>query len=560
MIIFLLSVLIPPYTQRVSAILILEEPTLPDVKNTWSPISLVYDNQYHNTSALWEEITIFDEAAGDLIEVDIMGSSHFGQDIKSVRITNELRTHQKAKTLVVANHHGREQISVEVALRFILDLLNNYGVDDFITEAINTQEIYVIPTINPDALDRVVNEHDYWLRKNARPFDDDGDGLSDEDPYEDIDGDGIVSAFVFYEKINGSENLLYYNWEGNDNDGDGLINEDLVGHIDLNRNYDMFFRNGTAWSDNSLVGNYPGVSAFSEPEIQVYRDFALDHRFAMAYSLHSGTNATYFAKTSLDYFERDLCEAMIPDFESFLPSSFHFNDRFPGDPNVGPIYAAGIWDNWMYFERKTLMPISLELYGNGTAADPAIEIPIFENSTHIIKEWKEIEWFYNPKPQNINSHWKVVKPYFPYLLENTPRLKADATLLSQGDSPGSLVNMSFVYTNLSPKLRSIATVNLYEEVTGNKIAEGEEIPANSTTQLDVTFLLPSSFTDSYEIKFGNEFVGYYHYIISKKTELASSIPSPIPFSILGVVLALIGTGFYILTSSRRNNRSISSGW
>ena len=113
---------------------------------------------------------------------------------------NEEITTQKAKSLVVAHQHGREQITVEAALRFIIYLINNYGIDDEITEHINTQEIFIIPTVNPDALDVVVEDEDYWLRKNLRPYDDDGDGLIDEDSYEDVNGDGIVSSFDVFEK------------------------------------------------------------------------------------------------------------------------------------------------------------------------------------------------------------------------------------------------------------------------------------------------------------------------------------------------------------------------
>ncbi len=557
LVIFLLSAFIPSYTYEASATLILEEHTPPDVQKTWGSLSLLYNNLFHNISILQDEIDAFDQAASDLIDVEVIGSSYHGQDIKSVRITNELRTRQKAKTLVVSHHHGNEQISVEVALRFIRDMLNNYGDDDVITKAIDSQEIYVIPTINPDALDRVVNENDYILRKNVRPFDDDGDGSIDEDPYEDIDGDGIVSIFTVYEKHNGTPVRLYYYYEGYDNDGDGLTNEDLIGHIDLNRNYDSFFRDGGSWGDDSLARNYPGISPFSEPETQAFRDFALQHRFAMAYSLHSGANATFFMKNSIRFVEPDLCEAMIFDLGSMLPSSFFFNDYFYGDPNEDPIYVAGGWDNWMYFIRKTLMPISLELYTSGPAQDPANEVPIIDNATHLVTEWKETVRAANPEAHKIERLWEDVQPYFPYLLENTPRMTVDATLNTRNDSPGSRVNITFICTNLSPRLHSVSTVDLFDD-TGTKIADGEVILANSTTQMSMKFPLPSTFTNTYEIRLGNEYVGYYRFIL-RKPELASSIPSPISFPILGVLIALIGTCFYIVKSRRRHNNLISSG-
>ncbi|MHA1557301.1 MAG: M14 family zinc carboxypeptidase, partial [Candidatus Heimdallarchaeota archaeon] len=483
--------------------------------------------------------------APQLVDVDIIGESFYDKDIKAIRITNELRTQQKAKSLVVSHHHGREQISVEIALRFIILLLNGYGVDSQIT-----QEIYIIPTINPDALDIVVNDNDHWLRKNARPFDDDGDGLFDEDPGDDTNGDGVISYFSVYEKVDESWNRLYNYFEGIDNDGDGLVNEDLLGYIDLNRNYDAFFRDGYAWDPDSLAGNYPGEFAFSELETQVYRDFALEHRFAMAYSLHSGINATYFARNSVEFNEPALYNAMKLDFIELLPSSYIYNDFIPAQTiDDEPSYPAGIWDHWMYFERESLAPISIELWGNLTSRLPESEIVIEENSTHMTTEWKEIFIHYNPLEENINTLWFDVQPIFPYLLENTPRLNVDATLYSIVDRPGSLTNLSFTCTNLSPKLRTIAPVEIFD-TSGTKIFEdGFEILADSTIQIDATVPLPFTFNESYEIKIGNEFVGYHHFTL--KILETSQPTASISFSIIGLAIVIIGTRSYLLNRRRK---------
>ncbi|MHA1220599.1 MAG: M14 family zinc carboxypeptidase [Candidatus Heimdallarchaeota archaeon] len=549
-ILFLVSLFIPNFTQTTQATLVLEEPTLLDVPRTWSELSLLYDNLYHNTSTLWQEISAFAAIAPQLVDVEIIGESYYNKAIKSVRITNELRTQQKAKTLVVSHHHGREQISVEIALRFILSLLNAYGVDTEITDYINTQEIYIIPTINPDALDIVINDNDHWLRKNARPFDDDGDGFFDEDPVDDVNGDGIVSYYSVYEK-DGEDLIHLYNYlEGIDNDGDGLINEDMLGYIDLNRNYDAFFRDGYSWDSDSQGGKYPGVSPFSEPETQVYRDFALKHRFAMAYSLHSGVNATFFARSSEAYTEPALTAAMMTDFTAMLPSSYQFNDYFLTPiPGEDPTYPAGVWDPWMYFERASLAPISIELWGNLTSISPESDIPIVDNSTHLIIEWKEIYNHYNPYKENINSLWFDVQPIFPYLLENTPRLNVNPTLYSIVDRPGSLTNLSFTCTNLSPKIRTITPVEIFNS-TGTKVfEEGYEILADSTVQIDATVPLPFTFNGSYEIKIGNEFVGYHHFIL--KIEETTTPTSSISFSIIGLAVVVIGISSIISLRKRK---------
>ncbi|MCG3257034.1 MAG: hypothetical protein KAU62_13135 [Candidatus Heimdallarchaeota archaeon] len=102
-------------------------------------------------------------------------------------------------------------------------------------------------------------------------------------------------------------------------------------------------------------------------------------------------------------------------------------------------------------------------------------------------------------------------------------------------------------SNLSPKLRTITTVDLFN-AGGAKIYDGEEILADSTIQIDTTFNLPFTFNDSYEIKIGNEYVGYYPYTL-KTSETTQS--TDFGFSIIGVVMVVIRTSYYILKRKRK---------
>ena len=49
-----------------------------------------------------------------------------------------------------------------------------------------------MPKLNPDGSDHVITKPD-GLRSVVRPYDDDGDGKKDEDPSEDLNGDGYVT-------------------------------------------------------------------------------------------------------------------------------------------------------------------------------------------------------------------------------------------------------------------------------------------------------------------------------------------------------------------------------
>ncbi|MFW9922899.1 MAG: M14 family zinc carboxypeptidase [Candidatus Thorarchaeota archaeon] len=542
----LLLIIIPSFATDTKALLVLEQPMIEDVPRTWDTLALVFEDHYHNSYELLEEISLFNTNVPQLVDLEIIGQSYLGKNIYSLCITNELQTQQKAKTLVVAQHHGREMISVEIALRFILYLLNNYGIDNQVTDYINTQEIFILPTINPDALDLVVDDQQYYLRKNVRPFDDDGDGLFDEDTADDVNEDGLISMLNVYEKIDDVPIFQYYYWEGIDNDEDGLVNEDMIGFVDLNRNYDMFFRDGNGWDDNTQATRFPGFTAFSEPETQVFRDFALENDFAMAYSLHSGGNATLLPRSTTGWNEPELYEDLIYDYVDLLPESYDYfgYSESLSVINDEPVYPAGVWSQWMYFERDCLVPMEFELYANLTTLAPELEVTLIDNSTHLITEWKEIKYYYGPSADKIDDLWGDVFPAFPYLLENTPRLEVDATLYSIVDRPRSLTNISFSVTNLSPRLHTIKEIEIFNMTEHKVFEEGHLIDADSNKIIKATIPLPANFNNSYEIKIGNDFVGYHHFIyridVTSNTNL--------------VGFSIVGLAFIVISFSLMNKR------
>jgi hypothetical protein len=168
-----------------------------------------------------------------------------------------------------------------------------------VTELLDDRIFYLLPTINPDG-------RDLWLhrggsaRSGMEPTDDDRDGLVDEDDYEDLNGDGLITMmrikdphgrykphpdYPEYLMVRvkpderGEYSLVW--WEGIDNDGDGRINEDSRGGYDMNRNW------AYDWQPNYVqygAKDYP----FSQPETRVVAEFVLAHtNIAAAQSYHN---------------------------------------------------------------------------------------------------------------------------------------------------------------------------------------------------------------------------------------------------------------------------------
>ena len=187
------------------------------------------------------------------------------------------------------NIHAGELTGGEVALHWAWYLLSNYGSDPRVTRLVDTRTLYVRPKFNPDGADIALTTPN-TLRSTPRPYDQDLDGLLDEDPTNDLNGDGAMTQMrvpnpnglwkvspddsrVMVRRADGDMDGRFYDIysEGVDDDGDGSFNEDGIGGIDMNRN---FPRNWGLESEQNGAGPFP----LSEPETRATIEFINSHR------------------------------------------------------------------------------------------------------------------------------------------------------------------------------------------------------------------------------------------------------------------------------------------
>jgi hypothetical protein len=163
--------------------------------------------------------------------------------------------------------------------------MENYGEIDEITRLVDERVFYILPTVNPDGRDYFLDNAGSGARTGHIPVDSDGDGLFDEDPPNDLNGNGVIEQIRKYTPGAGNfreseqdprimvpvEPGSVGDWvmlgsEGIDDDGDGRVNEDPVGGYDPNRNY------ASDWQPNYIQGgsmDYP----FQLPEARAINDF-----------------------------------------------------------------------------------------------------------------------------------------------------------------------------------------------------------------------------------------------------------------------------------------------
>jgi hypothetical protein len=221
--------------------------------------ALTFD-RYHSADVMYAWLQGWAEEYPNLMELYEVGRSYEGRPILQVTLTNKETGKDTDKPAAFeGGRHSGEITSSESILWLIQHLLESYGEDEEITRLLDTSAIYLRPQNNPDGSSLYLHTAQA-NRSTVRPHDSDRDGLIDEDPYEDLDGDGVIyqlrrhvregadekgdwtlderdpSGRLIKRVIEGEGDWIVVS-EGIDNDGDDDYNEDGIGGLDLHRNY-----------------------------------------------------------------------------------------------------------------------------------------------------------------------------------------------------------------------------------------------------------------------------------------------------------------------------------
>lgn len=248
-------------------------------------------DRYHNSDQAQSLLEGWAREFPNLTNLYSIGETLEGTQLWMLEITNRETGEalEKPGYYYDGNIHAGELTAAEVSLHFAWYLLNNYGNDERVTRLLDTRTLYIRPKFNPDGADVALNTL-HNPRSTPRPYDEDADGLLDEDPPNDLDGDGFITQMLVsspngmwkrdandprivvrraIEEYGGEFYDVYS--EGVDDDVDGSFNEDDVGGIDMNRN---FPRNWGLEFEQGGAGPFP----LSEPETRATVEFFMAHK------------------------------------------------------------------------------------------------------------------------------------------------------------------------------------------------------------------------------------------------------------------------------------------
>jgi hypothetical protein len=251
-------------------------------------------NRLHDYDEMSRIVQGFARAYPEWVSVESIGKSIQGRDLWMLTLTNPATGghDEKPAMYIDGNIHANEVQGAETAMYTVEYLLDNYGRLDRVTEMMDRLTFYVLPMVNPDgrALWFEGPSTPNFPRTVMVPVDDDLDGRVDEDGFDDLDGDGIIT--LMRKKVGPGEGFMKLDptdprimasladdemgdyvmlgQEGIDNDGDGLVNEDTVGYVDPNRTWGYFWQPSYVQAG---AGDYP----LQIPETRSIALWALDH-------------------------------------------------------------------------------------------------------------------------------------------------------------------------------------------------------------------------------------------------------------------------------------------
>ena len=238
-------------------------------------------SSYNNHAQLSARLKALSAKYPALASVQSLGKSAEGRDLWLLTIGKGDNA-KKPAILVVAGLEGVHLAGSEIALQTAEKLLAA-ATTDSVAKLLATKTFYFLPSGNPDAQEQFSAKLKYERSGNGTQTDDDRDGKMNEDPFEDLNNDGIISTLrvedatgtfvvskedprilVKADPAKGETGKYLVMSEGIDNDKDGVFNEDGAGGVHIDKNFTF---------DYPIFVLGSGDYATSETETRALLDF-----------------------------------------------------------------------------------------------------------------------------------------------------------------------------------------------------------------------------------------------------------------------------------------------
>jgi hypothetical protein len=285
------------------------------------------DSGYHTYQEVVDETAAIAAANPAIVRRDVIGTSYQGRTIYALKISDNVNIDEaEPEVLFTANQHAREHLTVEMAIYLLKELTEKYATDARIKNIVDSREIWIVPTVNPDGAEFDVATGSYALwRKNRQP-----------------------------------------------NAGSSAIG------TDLNRNWSWQWGCCGGSSGTTSSETYRGPAAFSAKETQVVRDFVASRRIGGIQQIKTGIDFHTYSELILwpyGYTTADTATGMTLDqrntFAALGQNMAATNGYTP--EQASDLYIAdGAIDDWLW-GAQGIFGYTFEMYP--TTSNPGFYPP-----------------------------------------------------------------------------------------------------------------------------------------------------------------------------------------
>lgn len=129
------------------------------------------DAGYHTYAELTAAIRAVETAHPGLVRISSIGRSHEGRELWVAKVSDNVTVDEnEPEVLLDGGHHGREHLSVEMALATLKHLAGRYAADAAVKRRVDSTETWILFNLNPDGTtyDGGGSTYRDW-RKNRQP-------------------------------------------------------------------------------------------------------------------------------------------------------------------------------------------------------------------------------------------------------------------------------------------------------------------------------------------------------------------------------------------------------
>lgn len=374
-------------------------------------IQISAQSDYSNYSKFTQDLKNLQRANSSNSKLEELTTTVGGHKIWALTLSKG-NAENKPAIAIVSGVDGKHILGPEMALKVAENILKNHA------DVLEKTTFYIFPNMSPNATENYFSSLKHYKNGNAKNTDDDRDGETNEDPFDDLNKDGFITMMriedvtgdyilseeddrmlVKADKNKGQSGKYKLMSEGIDNDKDGQFNEDGKGGILFNKNFSFdypYFKPG--------AGEHP----VSEKENRALLDFLYEQWNVYAIiTFGPENNLSNPLKYNASGAKKRVVTSILKedaDLNKFLSEKYN---TITGTKDA-PVSTGngGDFFQWSYFH-----------FGKLALATPGWWVPQVKDSAKKSSKNKYVNYLRWAKKENISNafvDWKQVNhPDFP---------------------------------------------------------------------------------------------------------------------------------------------------